>query len=244
MRGKYLLPLLLLLLVCAICQSAKKQAKAKPADESFLMSIVNTVLGGPYDAPILTRLMNKISHIGTVLLGSLFAYFKWFRQRKNRREKINEYIGEEKHQFALTVESEAALLGEHEAEHITYDLNSEKTRMMALRSNNNSINFNIEVAVEEVLEESLLIYHLTMRGTDPEGRSTFTGFLTFKDRLLEMRLEQTYEKGEGNKKDDRPICLFAGRQSRVGEKLVQGEWWIENQRNTQGSHCGTWTFTY
>ncbi len=100
------------------------------------------------------------------------------------------------------------------AEHIIYDLNSEKTRMMALRSNNNAINFNIDVAVDEVVEESLLIYNITMRGTDPEGKSTFTGFVTFKDRLLELRLEQTYDKGEGNKKEDRPICLFAGRQIR------------------------------
>ena len=48
------------------------------------MSIVNTILGGPNDAPILSRIMNKISHIITVLLGSVFAYFKWFRQRKSR----------------------------------------------------------------------------------------------------------------------------------------------------------------
>ena len=67
--------------------------------------------------------------------------------------------------------------------------------------------------------------------------------MTFKDRLMEMRLEQTYEKGD-NKKEDRPICLFSGRQVRSDEKLMQGEWWIENQRNTHGSHCGTWTFTY
>lgn len=115
---------------------------------------------------------------------------------------------------------------------------------MALRSNNNAINFNITIEVEEVLEESLLIYSITMKGTDPEGKSGFTGFVTFKNRLMEVRLEQTYEKGDANKKEDRPICLFSGRQARLGETLMQGEWWIENQRNTQGSHCGTWTFTY
>jgi hypothetical protein len=68
------------------------------------MTIVNTILGGPYDAPIITRVMNKISHIATLLLGSVFAYFKWFRQRKNRRDKINEFIGDEKHKFAMIAE--------------------------------------------------------------------------------------------------------------------------------------------
>ncbi len=66
------------------------------------MSIVNTILGGPYDAPILTRIMNKVGHFATLLFGSVFAYFKWFRQRKNRIEKINEFIGDEKHKFALS----------------------------------------------------------------------------------------------------------------------------------------------
>lgn len=92
MRVKSLLPLLLLLLLlaCTVCQSSKKQqSKGKPESDNFLMAIVNTILGGPYDAPIITRIMNKISYMGTAILGSIFAYFKWFRQRKNRREKIN-----------------------------------------------------------------------------------------------------------------------------------------------------------
>jgi hypothetical protein len=91
MRVKSLLALLLiLLLACGVSQSSKKQqAKAKPEPDNFLMTIVNTILGGPHDAPIMTRIMNKISYMGTAILGSIFAYFKWFRQRKNRREKIN-----------------------------------------------------------------------------------------------------------------------------------------------------------
>ena len=58
-------------------------------------------------------------------------------------------------------------MGEQEAERLIYDLNSEKARMMAVRSNNNVINFNITIDVEEVLEESLLIYTISMKGTDP-----------------------------------------------------------------------------
>lgn len=58
-------------------------------------------------------------------------------------------------------------MGEQEAERLIYDLNSEKARMMAVRSNNNVINFNITIDVEEVLEESLLIYTISMKGTNP-----------------------------------------------------------------------------
>lgn len=90
MNTRNIFILLAVMLVLAHCQSSKK-SKGQDSKESdgFLMSIVNTILGGPYDAPILTRLMNKVGHVATVLFGSIFAYFKWFRQRKNRREKIN-----------------------------------------------------------------------------------------------------------------------------------------------------------
>jgi hypothetical protein len=92
MHFKKVVPLLLLLLLCVYSQSTRKQGKtpsSKPTDDNFIMSIVNTILGGPYDAPISTRIMNKLGYIATGLFGSVFAYFKWFRQRKNRREKIN-----------------------------------------------------------------------------------------------------------------------------------------------------------
>lgn len=112
MIKKYILTLLIFtLLICSLqCQNSNKKGpkitkSSEKADENFLMSIVNTILGGPYDAPILTRIMNKISHFATLLLGSVFAYFKWFRQRKNRTEVINEYIGDEKHKFAMNTEN-------------------------------------------------------------------------------------------------------------------------------------------
>jgi hypothetical protein len=59
------------------------------------------------------------------------------------------------------------VVGAKEAEKIIYDLNSEKTRVMALRSNNNSINFNIDIHIQEVEEESTLIYNIKMNGNDP-----------------------------------------------------------------------------
>lgn len=115
MKFKVVLWILLILLLSVHCQTSKKQQKIeqnKPSNDNFIMSIVNTILGGPYDAPILTRIMNKVSHIATIALGSVFAYFKWFRQKKNRKEKINEWIGDEKHKFALIAETEAQTIGE------------------------------------------------------------------------------------------------------------------------------------
>jgi len=38
-----------------------------------------------------------------------------------------------------------------------------------------------------------------MKGDDPQGKSIFTGFITFKDKLMEIRMEQTYLKNQ--KKD-------------------------------------------
>lgn len=208
MNTRKVIILLAVILVLASCQSSKKnKGQDTKTNDGFLMSIVNTILGGPYDAPITTRLMNKVGHVATVLFGSIFAYFKWFRQRKNRREKINEYIGEEKQKFALIAEAEAKAIGEKVAEKIIYELNSEKPRMIAIKSANGTINFNIKVDVDEITEESILIYDVKMSGNDPEGNSKFTGIATFKDKLLELRLEQTYDKSE-KKNEYHPICLF------------------------------------
>lgn len=46
-----------------------------------------------------------------------------------------------------------------------------------------------------------------MIGNDPQGKSEFTGFVTFKDNLMEIRLEQTYDK-DNKSKINNPICLF------------------------------------
>lgn len=37
------------------------------------MNIVNIILGGPYDAPILTRIMNTISYFAGALIGFIFT---------------------------------------------------------------------------------------------------------------------------------------------------------------------------
>lgn len=82
-----------------------------------------------------------------------------------------------------------------------------------------------------------------MKGSDPEGNSIFTGFVTFKNKLLEVRLEQTYQKND-KKDEQRLICYFSGKQVKEDEQIMQGDWWIEGQRGTIGSHSGTWTFTF
>lgn len=46
-----------------------------------------------------------------------------------------------------------------------------------------------------------------MKGDDPQGKSIFTGFITFKNRLMEIRMEQTYLRQ--NKRDaESRICYF------------------------------------
>jgi hypothetical protein len=50
-----------------------------------------------------------------------------------------------------------------------------------------------------------------MDGKDPEGVSSFTGFVTFKDKRMVMRLEKTY-KNMNKDKELPPICCFAGMQ--------------------------------
>jgi uncharacterized membrane protein YuzA (DUF378 family) len=57
--------------------------------DGLVMNIINTILGGPHDAPILTRIMNKITHIIGILATGLIAYFKFFWQKKKRAEKIS-----------------------------------------------------------------------------------------------------------------------------------------------------------
>jgi len=57
----------------------------------------------------------------------------------------------------------------------------------------------------------VLIYNISMDGKDPEGVSSFTGFVTFKDKRMVMRLEKTY-KNMNKDKELPPICCFAGMQ--------------------------------
>lgn len=48
-----------------------------------------------------------------------------------------------------------------------YAFNEEKDRTIAIKSSNDSINFNIDIMMEEVDEHSPLIYDLLMKGNDP-----------------------------------------------------------------------------
>ena len=74
-----------------------------------------------------------------------------------------------------------------------YQFNEENDRTIAIKSSNDAVNFNIDIIVQSVDEQSPLIYDLVMRGNDPEGKSVFTGFATFKNGLMEIRLQQTYQ---------------------------------------------------
>jgi len=60
--------------------------------------IVNTILPGPSDASILTRIFNKIGYLATGIIGTLISsvgiWFKFFKNQKTREERINEYFGD------------------------------------------------------------------------------------------------------------------------------------------------------
>jgi len=80
--------LFFLLFTIAFSQYSKKSSKTMTPNKDNAFEIaINTILGGPHDAPISTRILNKAGHIISILIGSvgsIFAYFKWFRNRKNR----------------------------------------------------------------------------------------------------------------------------------------------------------------
>lgn len=70
---------------------------------------------------------------------------------------------------------------------------------MAVKTSNQVVNYNIDIKVDDVIEESLLIYNIHITGTEPEGACKMSGFVTFKNKLLEIRLEKTYERCNKNK---------------------------------------------
>lgn len=86
--------LFMLLFATGITQYSKKSSKASnaPNKGNVFQLIINTILGGPHDVPISTRLLNKAGQFISIIiggLGSLFAYLKFFRNRKSRSEKID-----------------------------------------------------------------------------------------------------------------------------------------------------------
>lgn len=115
MRKEVYITVVILALLCACMSQATKKGRERSTSSrdaagfsttpkspmGILDTIAYQILGGPQDASILTRIGNKIGQIATVLIGSLFGYFKFFRNRKNRQERINEYFGDEKHGFAV-----------------------------------------------------------------------------------------------------------------------------------------------
>jgi len=50
--------------------------------------IAYSILGGPRDASLMSRIANRAVGLLSVLFGSIFTYFKWFRNKKRRDDRI------------------------------------------------------------------------------------------------------------------------------------------------------------
>ena len=184
--------MLALLLLSITAQEGNQPSPKKEA--SWIDSVAFTLLGGPHDAPIFTRLMNKLGQVGVVLGGAIFGYFKLFRKKKERKERINSHLSEELVSLVSKVDGQGDEMSK-KAELLVHELavNSEGARRsMGIHSANNQVNFAIQIEVTDVVEDSPFIYSLIMKGTDPQGSSEFTGYAAFVRYGLELRLEQTY----------------------------------------------------
>jgi hypothetical protein len=95
---KKIMTLLLLFSIACIAagqnsRRGRKTGNSEPSEAGILDSIVNTLFPGPSDQSIFTRIYNKISWYASAIVGSLIAYFTFFRKNKHRKEKINEFLG-------------------------------------------------------------------------------------------------------------------------------------------------------
>ena len=97
---KIMLKITVVILLLTLCfsQYSKKSGKNNAQNKGNIFDLaINTILGGPHDAPLSTRLLNKAGQFISIIigsLGSLYAYFKFFKNRKSRSEKIDEFIAE------------------------------------------------------------------------------------------------------------------------------------------------------
>ena len=46
--------------------------------------------------------------------------------------------------------------------------------------------------------------------------------------------------GKHQKKEESPVCYFEGKQLDEKVKSVEGEWWLEGQKGTEGEYSGVW----
>lgn len=58
---------------------------------------------------------------------------------------------------------------------------------------------------------------------------------------MEIRLEQT-RPSKSN--EEQPIVYYVGRQTQLGRKWIEGDWWRENQKGTTGDYAGSWALSY
>lgn len=78
---------LLILLNSGLCQNTrrgKKGSSTQTGPAGILDSVTNILFPGPSDAPILTRIFNKISYYASGIVISIVSYFAFFRNKKKR----------------------------------------------------------------------------------------------------------------------------------------------------------------
>ena len=100
-------------------------------------------------------------------------------------------------------------------------MNFNDSLKISLKSHNKAVSFNIQLKVDKAEEDSSNLYQLSMKGTDPEGKSTIEGFASFKEEKMEMALAMTHEKHQ--KKEESPVYYFEGMQNNEEELIVDGE---------------------
>lgn len=104
MRNILLFLFFALLLSLGTCQNnrrGKKGQNAPTEPAGIFDSVANILFPGPSDAPILTRIFNKISYYASGILISIVSYFAFFRNKKKRTEAINSFLGEWQEKIAL-----------------------------------------------------------------------------------------------------------------------------------------------
>lgn len=80
------------------------------------------------------------------------------------------------------------------ADKVIYQLNFEKQRKIEIKSANGKLQYNITLKHKEAEEDSHNMYNIKMEGVDPEGKSEFVGFATFKSQRMQLALAQTHLK--------------------------------------------------
>lgn len=71
----------------------------------------------------------------------------------------------------ILVSEDAQKFNKDSADKVIYQFNFEKQRKMEVKSANGKLQYNINLNVKQAEEDSHNMYHITMEGLDPEGKS-------------------------------------------------------------------------